>query len=416
MKDNNIKFSENFLEERKIKEKRCLIIKGYLENHFDFCPKCGCISNFKKNGTKTSLIKIPKISELTSFLELTKQIYKCRECNSKITAQTTEIGYRCRISNNTKHSIINYSKEIVTHLFIAKIHNVSNKTVQRHINKIYDNDKLYKHSLPENICIDEFTYKKKIMAFNFCDAQTGKTIDLIEDRSLENLNESFKYYLEEAKNKVKNVVMDMYKPYITFIKSNFPNSNIIIDMFHIVQLISRSMNRTRINIMKKNKEHYRKFKRYWRLLLKSRLDLNCNSWKKYLCFKNLTTEVDIVDFLINLDEQLKETYNLYQNILYALQHRDYLLFTEIIHQTYENISSFMQTSLNTLREFSPYIKNTLSSKYSNGVMERNNNTCKLIKRIAFGFKNFRNYKARVMIVTNIFRVNKRSTEFSFSTP
>ena len=36
-------------------------------------------------------------------------------------------------------------------------------------------------------------------------------------------------------------------------------------------------------------------------------------------------------------------------------------------------------------------------------MERNNNTCKLIKRISFGFRNFINMKSRTMIITNIFR-------------
>ena len=31
-----------------------------------------------KNGIKTSLIKIPKVSEFVSYLELTKQRYKCK--------------------------------------------------------------------------------------------------------------------------------------------------------------------------------------------------------------------------------------------------------------------------------------------------------------------------------------------------
>ncbi len=51
--------------------------------------------------------------------------------------------------------------------------------------------------------------------------------------------------------------------------------------------------------------------------------------------------------------------------------------------------------------------------YSNGVMERNNNTCKLIKRISFGF---RNMKSRVMIITNIFREYKREYYTKYSTP
>lgn len=99
--------------------------------------------------------------------------------------------------------------------------NVSDKTIQRVNDTVYDDEKLYKDYLPENICIDEFTYKNKVMAFNFCDSTNGKTIDLVENRSLDNLNKYFSYYLKESKEKVKTVVMDMYKPYITLINDNF---------------------------------------------------------------------------------------------------------------------------------------------------------------------------------------------------
>ena len=316
LKDQNIKFSEDFLEERTIKDIRCLVYKGFLENHFECCSNCGCSNCLKKYGTKSSLIKLPKVSELTTYLELTKQIYKCKECNKKTTAKTIDVEYRCRISNNTKYSIIVYAKEMVSNVFLAKIHNVSNMTIQRTINKIYDNEKLYKHNLPENICIDEFTAMKKTMAFNFCDAETGKTIDVISDRSIDNLVKSFRYYTLETRERVKFVVMDMYKPYINLIYEVFPNAKIIIDLFHIVQLLNKSLNKTRIQVMKKDKNNYRKFKRYWKLILKSRFELDCSHWKKYTCFKNFMTEVDIVDYLLSQNNELKETYYLYQNILY----------------------------------------------------------------------------------------------------
>ena len=104
------------------------------------------------------------------------------------------------------------------------------------------------------------------------------------------------------------------------------------------------------------------------------------------------TEVDIIDYLLKQDKELKETYELYQNLLYALQRKDYDLFLQIINVDYKDISDYMQTSLNTLKEFKEYIKNTLEQPYSNGVMKRNNNTCKLIKRVAFGFRNFNNFR------------------------
>ena len=287
-------------------------------------------------------------------------------------------------------------------------------TVQRINNKVYDGEKLYKNYLPKCMCFDEFTYKKGIMAFNICDAKTGKTFDLVENRKLENLIKYFKYYSIECRKKVKFIVIDMYTPYITLIKEYFPNALIIIDMFHIVQLISRSLNKTRIKIMRNNKENYRKFKRYWRLFLTSRFNLDCSVWKKYICFKNLMTEVDIVDYLLDLSPELKSSYNLYQNILYALQNKNYQLLEIILNSDFGDISSYMKTSIKTLKEFLPYIKNTLENSYSNGVMERNNNTCKLIKRIAFGFRNFRNFKARILIATNYFRKQKEMMNFHSS--
>ena len=276
-------------------------------------------------------------------------------------------------------------------------------TVQRVLNSLYDKQTLYKHYLPENICIDEFTALKREMAFNICDATNGKTIDLVLGRKVDDLIKYFSYYTEKARNKVKFVVMDMYKPYLELIKKTFANAKIIIDMFHIVQLMSRSLNKTRIKVMKQDKENYRKYKRYWRLFFKPRFDLDCSKWKKFICFKNLMTEVDVVNYMLNQNKELNDTYEVYQSILYALQRRDYDLFNSIISEDYSNISDYMKTTINTLREFKEHIKNTLEQPYSNGVMERNNNTCKLIKRVAFGFRNFKNLKSRVLFATNIFR-------------
>ena len=84
----------------------------------------------------------------------------------------------------------------------------------------------------------------------------------------------------------------------------------------------------------------------------------------------------------------------------------------------KNIKIFLKNFKlqNTLKKYSKYIKNTLEYSYSNGVMERNNNTCKLIKRISFGFRNFRNMKSRIMIITNIFRKEKREYHTKYSIP
>ena len=418
MKDKNLNFNENFVVEREIKNKRCLVILGYLKNDFEYCPCCGCINEntIIKKGTRNSLIKINKHAELTTYLDLTKQRYKCKNCNKKFYATTLEVDYRCHISNQVKLAILNCAKEMMCKSLIARLYNVSDNTVQSIFDTVFYNDTVYKDFLPKAICIDEFTFKKKTYAFNICNAKNGKTIDLVLDRTTNNLDKYFSHYTEKARKRVKFVVMDMYSPYIDLIKKWFPNAKIIIDLFHIVQLLTKSLNKTRINVMNENKDDRNKFKRYWRFILKSRFDLDTSTWNKFRCFKNLMTEIDVVNYLLSKDKFFENSYDLYQDILYHLQHRNYEGFNKVVNKEYKDISKQIQTTLNTLKKYSKYIKNTLEYSYSNGVMERNNNTCKLIKRISFGFKNFRNMKSRIMIITNIFRKDKREYHTKYSTP
>ena len=66
----------------------------------------------------------------------------------------------------------------------------------------------------------------------------------------------------------------------------------------------------------------------------------------------------------------------------------------------------MKTSIKTLTEFLPYIKNTFENNYNNGFIEGNNNFIKVIKRIAFGFRSFRRFKARIMICKGLIKIKK----------
>lgn len=198
----------------------------------------------------------------------------------------------------------------------------------------------------------------------------------------------------------------MYSPYISLIKKMFPNANIIIDKFHLTQLISRSPNKTRIKVMNNDKKNYRKFKRYWRLILKNRDELDYSKWKKYVCFNHLITQSDVVNYLINLNEELKQTYLIYQEILYSFKKKDFNHLRKTLNSINPSVSSYMKTSIKTLIEFLPYIKNTFENSYHNGFIEGNNNFIKVIKRIAFGFRSFRRFKARIMICKGLLKIKK----------
>ena len=53
-----------------------------------------------------------------------------------------------------------------------------------------------------------------------------------------------------------------------------------------------------------------------------------------------------------------------------------------------------------LRNWMPYILNAFDLRVSNGFTEGCNNGSKTLKRVAFGFRNFRNFRARILLAAD----------------
>jgi len=411
LKDSNIIFQDNFYSEEIIKGVKSQVYSGILTYNPHRCEACGVKydnrNQYEKHGFKTSFITLPKVSEMNAYLRLKKQRILCHECNSTFTLKTNVVNPNCYISNNTKLAIALGASNKISECDIAKLYNVSHSTVNRVINSFYAIHKPHYNQLPESLCFDEFKSVKSAdgaMSFLFCDAQNGTIIDIVEDRRLPSLIKYFQRFSKEARSNVKIIVIDMYKPYISLIKMLFPNAKIVLDKFHIIQLISRSLNKTRVSIMNKDKDNYNKYKRYWKLLLKNRNDLDTINYKKVFCFKQMMCEEDIVNYLLDLNTELRDTYELYQDLLNCIKSKNPDRFNTIlenIKKDYPNISNYMKTSLKSIKEYKEYILNTLKYDYTNGVIEGINNKIKVIKRIAFGYRSFYHFKARILITQGL---------------
>jgi transposase len=71
----------------------------------------------------------------------------------------------------------------------------------------------------------------------------------------------------------------------------------------------------------------------------------------------------------------------------------------VLHAGVADLPEFASL-LNMMRNWGTYILNAFDCTLSNGFTEGVNNTIKVIKRIAYGYRNFRNFRARIFSIVN----------------
>ncbi|MDR5603539.1 transposase, partial [Staphylococcus coagulans] len=69
----------------------------------------------------------------------------------------------------------------------------------------------------------------------------------------------------------------------------------------------------------------------------------------------------------------------------------------------KDISQGLKRVIQTLIKYLPYISNTMRYPHlTNGPIEGINNKIKLIKRVSYGYRNFWNFRNRILIISKVF--------------
>ena len=160
------------------------------------------------------------------------------------------------------------------------------------------------------------------------------------------------------------------------------------------------MSRVRIQIMNQfeRKSHeYKAIKRYWKLIQQDSRKLSDKRFYRPTFRMHLTNR-EILDKLLRYSEDLKHHYHLYQLLLFHFQNNESEKFLGLIEDNLKLIHPLFQTIFKNFLKDKEKIVNALQLPYSNAKLEATNN---LIKRNAFGFRNFENFKKRISIALNI---------------
>ena len=151
-------------------------------------------------------------------------------------------------------------------------------------------------------------------------------------------------------------------------------------------------------------------KRYWKLIQQDSRKLSDKRFYRPTFRMHLTNK-EILDKLLSYSEDLKHHYHLYQLLLFHFQNKEPEKFFGLIEDNIKKVHSLFQTVFKTFLKDKGKIVNALQLSYSNAKLEATNNLIKLIKRNAFGFRNFENFKKRIFVALNI---KKERTKFVLS--
>ena len=190
------------------------------------------------------------------------------------------------------------------------------------------------------------------MNFIAQDFDSRQIITILDGRTQVTIRKHFFRYSRQVRSRVNVITMDMFSPYYDIARKLFPNAKIILDRFHIVQHLSRAMNRLRIQIMNQldRKSHeYKVLKRYWKLIQQDSRKLSDKRFYRPTFRMHLTNR-EILEKLLAYSQELREHYDLYQLLLFPFQEKQADHFFGLIEETISCVNPIFQTVFKTFFE------------------------------------------------------------------
>lgn len=408
------------------------------------CPVCqSSVSKIK--GYHMKIINHSVLDPLSCTIRYRARRFVCPVCGKTFYENNPFISGKSRASVATVYNVLNELKRPEAtfthvaakyHMSASSVSNIFDKHIQPH-----------RRTLPECLCFDE-TYAFKSRDSDYIcvllDYTDKMIVDVLPSRRKRYLVDYFhNISLKERKN-VKYVSLDMWKTYRDVSKLMFPNCICIVDKFHVLQELSRKVNRVRIDVMNKNKKIKDELMKKKRLLNKDQRSLspddqfildnvsrNYYLLKKFdfVLFKNeerisdpncekkfnkvlnrYCNLNDIFHMIMEIDPLLSEAVNLkdiihsfYRNTLYQDAKEE--LESIIVLCRTSNVKGLQDFS-NTLCEWKQEIINSfikipsINRKMNNGLIENKNKSIKLLKHSSNGYTNWNRFRARVLYSIN----------------
>lgn len=352
------------------------------------CPDCGALTD-TIHDYRTQRVKDCPIQGKAVFWLYRKRRYRCPCCGKRFYEANYLLPKWHRLTNRLALQAMQQLSLKISRKELAAMMHVSPSTIGRWLQLVECGKPA---RLPKVLSIDEFRGNTEYGKFQciLTDPLKKQVLDI-----LPTFKEGDIYrYLSSFPNRkdVRYFVTDMKKEYVSLAKRLFPSATIVIDRFHVVRYCTWALENVRKRVQKKLLPGQRRyFKRSRKLLLAHMERLSPES-------------MDAVNRMLAFDRDLREAYLLKEKFYQFMASENSQQARQRLREfrTFAFVADIpeFQSCLTMLQNWQDYILNAFDCPYSNGFTEGCNNSIKVLKRIAYGYRNFHNFRRRILISLN----------------
>ena len=374
------------------------------------CPRCAS-SNAYIHDHDTVEINCSETDQIKDILRIIKTRFRCKDCGSTYTMPINGIERYSKTSDQTLRLITGDFTKMISFASIGRRYGLSTQRIIQ----IFDERTPYipRLRLPEVLCMDEISFDGDNDAPYCCvlyDHNKREIIDIIKNRQLDYLKEYFSSIDERERNNVRYFVSDMYDGYRYICRHYLKKALHIIDLFHVVQLLTRAVNKIRYDHVKniKDPDHTGRFmKNNWKLFL-CRSENIPDKWYTPKGYGDSIHYSDMVFEGVKRYPDLLCAYNILQDLYHYSRNDTFTESLVFIDSISERLmisgTEILEDTGRSYRKWRIEIadglaRNQSGKHYSNGIAESINNNLKTIIKTAYGYRNFERFRKRAIIIS-----------------
>lgn len=364
---------------------RTMGVEASKESKMEVCPRCATPST-SIYDRRTVKLKDAPMRDMAVKLVVRKRRFSCRPCGRPFTEPVPGIVKGRRSTERYQRSVLWACENFSDLTRVRRAYRCSSGYVYKALYRQLELERRQRlYPWPAVIGLDEHFFRRGRGGFRefvsmVVDYKNRRLFELVEGRTVAQMEAALAHI--EGRQNVRHVVIDMCDPYRSFVERFFPNARLVADKFHVLRLLSPAINRHRRLV-----EGDRRSASLRRLLLRNRHRL---PYAERLALEQWLTGQPALRALYEAKEALHSLYRTrgYDRAATALT----ALTDRLASSDLPELRTLRRTLMRWRSEILEYFRTGLT----NGRTEGFNNKAKVVKRRAYGYRSFKNYRLRLL--------------------